>query len=196
MSSFQARGAETSPNADTWGPLQARPRVTALQTTCRPHVTGHPCEYPQLYTHTNSDFTKPTENTVKHDLFIPANVSLLLHRTTLKLWRIPLTYPPSSASWIRVSIRSRGSMWTMCGSCSTMPGCTTAKHPVSTSTALNWQKCLKRRLIRSCRAWATAAAGRWDTSGWEMNTTTAHFTIFTLSVHIYLKYVCSNDMDE
>lgn len=154
------------------------------------------------YIHTNvvSDITVPTENTVEHDLLIPTNVSLLLYRTTLKLWRIPLTYPPSNASWIPVNTRSRGSMSKMCGSCSTTPGCTTAKHPVSTSTAPNWQKCLKQRLILSCRAWATAAAGRWDNTGIEICT---FYCIFLVSSHLSLPVCgswheynsfCNNDM--
>ena len=82
--SFQARRTETSPNANTRSPLQARPRVTALQTTCRPHATGHPCECPKLEEHTPLfQYYMIQRSTVEHPLFIPANLSLLLYRTTL-----------------------------------------------------------------------------------------------------------------
>lgn len=125
-----------------------------------PMLLGIPVSFHNhAYTHT---ITRPIKNTAKHDLLIPLPCC---NRTTLTLWRIPSTCPPSSASWTRASTRSRGSTWMTCGSCSTTPGCTTVKHPVSTSTAPNWPKCLKPRSIRSCRAWATAAAGRWDDTG-------------------------------
>lgn len=137
------------------------------------------------YAHLTWETTKSIGNAVAHH----ANDFRLLHRTTLTLWRIPLTYPPSSASWIRVSTRSHGSTWTMCGSCSTMHGCTIAKRRASTSTAPNWQKCLKSRSIPSCRAWATAAAGRWDDMGQDLNPQNCTFQ-YNFSFLLIFMFAC------
>lgn len=85
-------------------------------------------------------------------------------RTTLTSWRTPWTCRPSSGSWTQDNTKSLGSMSRISGWCLTMPGCTTARHPASTSTAPSLLRCLSQRLIRSCRALDTVVGERWDRS--------------------------------
>lgn len=97
---------------------------------------------------------------IKSDL-IAIVMGFGVFRTTLTLWRTPLTFLPSRGSWTPGSTKSPGSTWMTSGSCSTTPGSTIARRPESISTARSSLRSLSRRSTPSCRVWGIAVGARW-----------------------------------